>query len=194
LLLAWAGYDTTASASSWVLHVLSQRPDWQERLRQELKRAGDDLEMVDSAKDCPALDWMLLEIERMYPSVIFFPRVALEDLDIAGYRIPAESVVYYSPYMSGRDPGIFKHPNAFRPERWDPALGKDRVSPSKLVGFGGGPRVCLGKSFARTQLKLMMHTTLTRYSIEPDPTAKVRVMGLPIHHPIDARITIEPLR
>jgi cytochrome P450 len=193
LLLAWAGSDTTASASSWVLHVLAQRPDWQERLRGELLRANDDLEAVDSSKDCPAVDWMLLEIERMYPSVLFFPRVPIEDIEIYGHRIPTGTVLYYSPYLSGRDPDIFEHPNTFRPDRWDPALGKARVSPSKLVGFGGGPRVCLGKAFARTQLKLMMHATLTRYFVEPDPTATPKVMGLPIHHPVDSRIRLVPI-
>jgi cytochrome P450 len=193
LLLAWAGYDTTASAASWVLHMLAQRPDWQQRIRAEIVRAGDDFAAIESSKDYPQLDWFLLEVERMYPSALIFPRIALEDIALHGVVVPAGSVVFYCPYMSGRDPGSFEHPNAFDPERWNPERGAARPSPSKLFGFGGGPRVCLGKAFARLQLKLMVQTLLTRFRVEPDPLHRWSVMGVPVHHPVDFHIRLEPL-
>lgn len=193
LLLAWAGYDTTASAASWILHILAHRPDWQARLRDVLARANGDVEAIESGKDLPELEWFLLEQERMYPSALFFPRIALRDVELLGYTIPAETVVFYSPYMSHRDPKTFENPNAFDPMRWDPARGDKRPSPAKLHGFGGGPRVCLGKSFAKLQLKLMIHALLTRHRIEPVPNTKMRVMGVPVHHPQHSLIRFAPL-
>jgi cytochrome P450 len=194
LLLAWAGYDTTASAASWMLHVLAQRSDWQDRLRQELlSGVGADGTRIESSRDLPELDWFLLEIERMYPSALFFPRIALQDVEIGGHLLPQGSVVFYTPYMSHRDPASFDYPDAFDPERWSPERGTRRASPSKLFGFGGGPRVCLGKAFAKLQLKLALHAILARYRIYPDPTCRSKITALPVHHPVGSRIRLAPL-
>lgn len=193
LLLAWAGYDTTASAASWILHVLGQRPDWQTRLRDAFARVGDDVAAIESGKGIDEVEWFLLEAERMYPSALFFPRIPIEDVEILGYVVPKGTVVFYSPYMSHRDPATFENPNSFDPDRWNPARGGERPSPAKLHGFGGGPRVCLGKSFAKLQLKLMIKGILEGQRIEPDPTSRTRIMGVPVHHPVGSRIRFVPL-
>jgi retinoid hydroxylase len=194
LLLAWAGYDTTASAASWIIHLLAHRPDWQARLRNAFARVSGDVEAIESGKDLAEVEWFLLEQERMFPSALFFPRIAIRDVELLGHAIPKDMVVFYSPYMSHRDPATFENPNAFDPERWDPARGAKRPSPAKLNGFGGGPRVCLGKSFAKLQLKLMIAALLERHRIEPVHNTKMRVMGVPVHHPQGSLVRFESLR
>ena len=192
LLLAWASYDTTASAASWIFHVLASRTDWQERLRSALSQSvAGDAAALEASRELAELEWFLLEIERMYPSALFFPRIALADVELGGYLVPRGAVVFYTPYMSHRDPAAFESPNAFDPERFSPARGANRASPAKLFGFGGGPRVCLGKAFAKLQLKLAVQAALTRYRIHPDPTCRPKVMGLPVHHPVGSRIRLE---
>jgi len=193
VLLAWAGYDTTASQASWILHTLAQRPDWQARLRDELA-AIDDPTALESGARAPALECFLLEIERMYPSALFFPRVAVDDVELLGHRVPRGTLIFYSPYLTHRDPAIFEHPNAFDPERWSSARGERRVSPARLFGFGGGPRVCLGKAFAKLQLRVMVQVLLRRRHVEPDPRARPHIQGLPVHHPVGARIRVRPVR
>ena len=194
LLLAWAGYDTTASSASWVLHVLAERPDWQERLRQELQSAeGPELMLAEGGRELPQLEWFLLELERLHPSAPFFPRVALEDVEVEGYLIEKGSLVFYTPYMSHRDPASFDHPDAFDPERWDPARAPRRATPAQLFGFGGGPRICLGKAFAKLQLRLAVHALVTRYRVHPDPTCRPKILGLPVHHPVGSRVRLERL-
>jgi cytochrome P450 len=177
LLLFWAGYDTTASSGAWVLHELARRADWQERLR-----AGDEHE----------IGWFLLEIERLYPSALFFPRVALEDFRLGEHTIPRGTPVFYSPYMSHRDPAAFDAPSEFDPERFAPARGARRASAAKLVGFGGGPRVCLGKTFAKLQLKIMIETLLQRFSISPG-SGQPGVQCLPVHHPTRSHVRVRAL-
>jgi cytochrome P450 len=193
VLLAWAGYDTTASQASWILHTLAQRPDWQARLRDELAALSGEPAALESAARAPQLDAFLLEIERMYPSALFFPRVAVEDLELLDHRLPRGTLVFYSPYLTHRDPATFEHPNAFDPDRWLPARGERRVTPARLFGFGGGPRVCLGKAFAKLQLRLMVQALLARHHVEPDPQARPRIQGLPVHHPVGARIRVRPV-
>jgi retinoid hydroxylase len=194
LLLAWAGYDTTASSAAWVLHVLAERPDWQQRLRRELlESSGPEAAMSEGGRELPQLEWFLLELERLHPSAPFFPRVALEDVEVEGYAIEKGTLVFYTPYMSHRDPASFDHPDVFDPERWNPAAVPRRATPSQLFGFGGGPRICLGKAFAKLQLRLAVFALLTRYRMNPDPTCRPRILGLPVHHPVNSRIRLEPL-
>lgn len=189
LLLFWAGYDTTASSASWILHTLARRPDWQERLRAELRdHLGDDPLTPEAQRELPLMGYFLNEIERMYPSALFFPRVTERDVELLGHRIPAETSVFYSPYLSHRDPAAFEHPNAFDPDRWDPSHAPKRARAALLVGFGGGPRVCIGKAFAKLQLRILIATTLRRYHLEPDPGSAFTVQGLPVHHPNGSRI------
>jgi cytochrome P450 len=137
--------------------------------------------------------WFLQEVERMYPSALFFPRIAQTDFAFAGHTIPRGTPVFYSPYMSHRDPATWDAPNTFDPERWSPERGERRAVVAKLVGFGGGPRVCLGKPFARQQLELMLHAVLARYRIEADATSRPVIQKLPVHHPNGSRIFLRPL-
>jgi retinoid hydroxylase len=193
LLLFWAGYDTTASAASWVLHELAARADWQERLRAELDRVlGPDPAGPDETQALEQTSWFLQETERMYPSALFFPRIAVRDFAFGGYVVPEGTPVFYSPYLSHRDPATWERPNVFDPDRWSPTRER-RAVVGKLVGFGGGPRVCLGKPFARQQLKLMLHAILSRYRVEPDPTSRPWIRALPVHHPEQSRVILTPL-
>jgi retinoid hydroxylase len=187
LLLFWAGYDTTASAGSWVLYELARRQDWQARIRDEIVPAvAKNFEVLASQSELPFSNWFLLEAERMYPSALFFPRVAVQDFAYGDHVIPAGTFTAYSPYMSHRDPESFDHPDVFEPDRWNPVHGAKRARAGLLVGFGGGPRICLGKAFAKMQLRAMMHAILSRYHIEPDPTRSGGVLKLPVFHPQNA--------
>lgn len=194
IMLFWASYDTTASATSWVLHRLARRPDWQRRLRDELSKLdADDLGTLETGRSTPQTEWFLYEIERHTPSVVFFPRLALEDIPYNEFVIPAGTPIFYSPYMSHRDPGSFPNPNCFDPDRWDPAHGEKRARTSDLVGFGGGPRICLGKAFAKLQMKIMIYELLTKYQVEVDDRTNHTVVALPVHHPVNSSIRILPL-
>jgi cytochrome P450 len=193
VMLAWAGYDTTASSASWILWTLAQRPDWQERLRTELAPLAEDPAAFENGARVPLLEAFLLEAERMYPSALFFPRATNCELELGGHTIAKDTLVFYSPYLSHRDPATFENPNAFDPERWLPGRGDRKPSPARLVGFGGGARVCLGKAFAKLQLRLMVRALLSRHRLEPDPLARPKIQGLPVHHPVGARIRFSPL-
>lgn len=188
LLLFWAGYDTTASAAAWVLHELARRDDWQERLRAELAANGD---AITESLELPLVNAFLNEVERMYPSALFFPRIALADFPIGDHVVPKGTPTFYTPYMSHRDPASFDDPDLFDPDRWTASRGDRRAIAGKLVGFGGGPRVCLGKTFAKLQLRVMLHTLLSRYRIAHDPKSRSRVLELPVHHPVDSKMRFQ---
>jgi cytochrome P450 len=191
LMLMWAAYDTTASSASWVLHVLARWPHWQRRLREEATSVlGDDPVTSETAPRLHQTTWFMRELERMYPSVLFFPRTVERDFEFRGYHIPYGTATYYSPYLSHRDPASFDEPNRFDPDRWDPDRSGRKPKPGDLVGFGGGPRICLGKVFAQLQLKILISTLVRRYDLSPDTSSQHTVQGLPIHHPNNSRVVL----
>jgi cytochrome P450 len=194
LLLAWAGYDTTASAATWLLTTLAERHDLQERLREELlSLATEDTTSLETGRGLPTVECFLLELERMYPSALLFPRITTTRVEHAGHVLPKGVLVLYTPYLSHRDPHSFERPNTFDPDRFAASRGSARNSASQLFGFGGGPRVCIGKAFAKLQLKVLLHSLLTRYQVEPAPTARPQVLAFPVHRPAGARIRIVDL-
>lgn len=194
LLLYWAGYDTTASTGSWLLYELARAPEWQERVADELRRslpATGQKPTLEQLQALPVVGMVLKEVERLRPTAPFFPRKTVEEVEIYGHRIPRGELVFYSPYLTHRSERFFPDPDTFNPGRWDPALG-DRVAPATaLVGFGGGPRVCLGKAFALLQLRVMVATLLSRYRIEPGPS-KMKEIPLPIFRPSNAQLLFHP--
>jgi cytochrome P450 len=193
LLLYWAGYDTTASTGSWMLYELARAPEWQERVADELRRSlpSGQRPTLEQLHALPVLGMVLKEVERLRPAALLFPRSTLQELEILGHRIPRGTLVFYSPYLTHRDERLFPDPDTFNPGRWDPALG-DRVAPSTaLVGFGGGPRVCLGKAFALLQLRVMAATLIGRYRIELRPS-RVREVPLPMFHPRNVQLVFRP--
>lgn len=194
LLLFWAGYDTTASAGSWVLHLLAHHPDWQDRLRREVQDTlGDRPYQLKGTGRLESINMFLRELERYAPSLVMFPRKATEDFEFQGHTVPKGTPVFYSPWMTHRCPKTFPHPHSFDPGRWDPARGEDAAQGKNMIGFGGGPRLCLGRQFAQMQLRIMITTLLRRFHIEPDPTSNYHVMGLPVHHPVDSHLRFREL-
>lgn len=194
MLLFWAGYDTTASAGSWVLHLLAHHPEWQDRIRENVWDAlGDEPYQLKGSAKLTTLSWFLREVERCGPSLTMFPRTAMRDFEFGGYTVPAGTPVFWSPWMSQRCPEAFPHPHAFDPGRWDPARGEDQAKGKYMVGFGGGPRLCLGRNFAQMQLRILVTTLVRRFHIEPDATRPFTIQGLPTHHPVDSYVHFRPL-
>jgi cytochrome P450 len=92
--------------------------------------------------------------------------------------------VFVIPYVQHRDPRWFDEPNRFLPERWDEGY-EERLPKYAYIPFGGGPRVCIGNSFAMMEARLLLATIAQRYrlslqpgyKVEPEPMITMRVKG-----------------
>ena len=185
LLLFWAGYDTTASTGGWVLHHLADKPEWQQRLFDEGRRVlGDRPLRVEDQDALVEHTWFLKEIERLCPAVLFFPRRVVDDVVVLGKTVPKGTMLFWSPYLT--HVSHFEDGLRFDPDRWSPARGDKQAKSTSLVGFGGGPRICLGKAFALLQLKVLITTILARYRIER--VSPGTTVPLPTHRPKDSLI------
>lgn len=164
IILMFAGHETTTSMLTSLLLVLRDRPELEARLREEQRRViGDDEVTLDHLKDLPLLDCVLKEVERCFPPVSVCMRGVLEDLDFEGFRLPRGSAVFYSPWASHRLPQVFAEPERFSPDRFAPPREEHKATPYSLVGFGGGPRLCLGQAFSQLEMKIVAARLLQGY-------------------------------
>jgi cytochrome P450 len=161
-----AGHETTAVSLTWTFLLLSQNPGVDATLAEELARVlGERPATLD---DLPALEYtakVVKESMRLYPPAWRVGREAIEDCEIAGYRIPAGAQLVMSQWTLHRDARFFDEPLAFRPERWTPEL--ERTLPKyAYFPFGGGPRRCIGDQFAVMEATIILATIARRFRLE----------------------------
>ena len=173
-ILLVAGHETSTSLSAWLLYLLSTHPDYLARVRRELDEVlGDSEPHLGAVKAMKMLGYALSEAERLYPPVANGPRGTTQPFTFHGYTIPAGQRVLYSIAASHLLPHIWREPERFDPDRFAPPREEDKKHPYALVGFGGGPRVCIGLNFATVEIKAMAATILSRYDLTPEPGQEV---------------------
>jgi cytochrome P450 len=181
-----AGHETSASLGAWALYLLVRHPAYTQRVMVELVQAPATGRAARAlAHDLPLLDRALTEAERLYPPIPNAPRGTCRDLSFVGHPLPAGTLVLYSAAASHLLPGIWRDPTTFDPDRFAPPREEHKRVPYALVGFGGGPRVCIGKTLARVELLLFLAHALSRYqlSVVPDQRIVQRygVTNRPLH-------------
>ncbi|WP_234386031.1 cytochrome P450 [Streptomyces sp. ERV7] len=167
-----AGHETTSTALTWAVHLLSRTPTARARLEAELDAvlAG----RPPTIDDYERLVWtqqIVKEALRLYPPVWLVPAVARPGATLGGTRVPAGTIVWCSQWTTHRDPRWFPRPDEFRPERWD-ADAPQAVPDHAWFPFGGGPRTCLGARFAQVEAALVLATLAQRCRLDL-PAAEV---------------------
>ncbi|MBL8165371.1 MAG: cytochrome P450 [Anaerolineae bacterium] len=182
-----AGHETTSNALTWTWYLLAQHPEVEAKLHDEVDRVlGGRMPTLDDMPNLPYTDYVLKEAMRLYPPAwILNGRQASADAEIGGYTIPKGATVWVSPYVMHRDPRYFDAPEAFRPERWADGLEK-RLPRYAYFPFGGGPRICIGNSFALMEARLILAGLAGHYRLSLVPGQSVAVEPLITLRPRDA--------
>jgi len=185
MTLFLAGHETTAIALSWACYLIAQNPQIETKLAEELQEVLGD--RVPTPEDLPRLrytEMALKEAMRLYPAVWGIGRKAVEDCELGGYRVPAGSNVFILQWRTQRDSRFFPDPDRFDPERWrDDPVRSGKIPRFAYFPFGGGPRVCVGASFAMMEATLLLAMIQQKYHLELVP-------GHPIE--IFASVTLRP--
>jgi cytochrome P450 len=164
-----AGHETTANALTWTFYLLSQSPDVEAKLHDEVDRVLRG--RVAEVSDLPTLAFVervVTESMRLYPPVWIFGRRAIEPYAIGGYVAPARSIFLMSPWIRHRDPRHYPDPERFDPDRWSPVF-KAALPKYAYVPFGGGSRQCVGEAFAWMELVLVLSTIVQRWTLRLVP-------------------------
>jgi cytochrome P450 len=189
MTLFLAGHETTANALSWAWYLLARHPEVEARLHEELDAVlqgrlptFEDLEHLSYTR------MVLSESMRLYPPAWILGRIALEECELGGYSIPAGSIVLTSQYLMHHDERYYPDPFRFDPLRWteEAQAGRPRFA---YFPFGGGPRLCIGESFAWMEGALVLATLAQRWRprllpgrpVEPHPLITLRPRhGIPM--------------
>jgi cytochrome P450 family 135 len=153
ITLLLAGHETTATALAWSFHELARNPE----VLRAARRAADD-------GDDDYLEAVAKEAMRRRPVIQNVARKLTEPAEVAGYRLPAGTVVAPSIALVHRDPAAHPEPRDFRPERF---LGRQPES-GTWIPFGGGVRRCIGAGFSLQEAVAVLREALTRYDIRAE--------------------------
>ena len=168
-----AGHETTGNALIWTWYLLSQNASVEAELHAELARVlnGRAPVMADFPR-LTATRRIFSEALPLYPPVWAVGRRALCEVDLGGYRVPADSVVIASQYITHRDARWFPEPHHFDPERWldERAESRPRFS---FFPFSAGSRGCLGENFAWMEAALILATLAQRWRLELAPAQRI---------------------
>ncbi len=182
MTLFLAGHETTAIALSWLWYLLAQHPEVEARLLDELRSVLGG--RAPTVADLPRLrytDMVVTESMRLYPPVYTIGREPIADCEIAGYPVTAGTTLLMSQWVMHRDPRFYEDPLEFRPERWADGLAR-RLPKYAYFPFGGGPRTCIGNTFAQMEAVLILATMAPRFHfdlvpghpVEPGPSITLR--------------------
>ncbi|KAL4861251.1 hypothetical protein BDV12DRAFT_208241 [Aspergillus spectabilis] len=163
-----AGTETTATALSGLTYHLLMNPGKMEKLVREIREAfhsDSDIEL-GALMRMKYLNACIEEGLRIYPPVpVGLPRVAPDEgLLVCGEFIPGKTALSVNHWATYHDPQNFKRPDEFIPERWvDDEFASDNKA--ALQPFSFGPRNCLGKNLAYSELRLILAKVLYNFDL-----------------------------
>nr|XP_034195958.1 cytochrome P450 9e2-like [Osmia lignaria] len=169
-----AGYDTSSTFLSFLIHEIATHPEVKAKLMEEIEevvRKTNGNPTYDALKNMPYMDAVMNETLRLDGIAISLDRVCVKEFQLEPASSGAEPVtlkpgdiVWFLPFSLQRDSKYVKNPTKFDPDRF---LGKDAPSPSVNIPFGIGPRICIGNRFALLESKILMFYLLWRCDVEP---------------------------
>ncbi len=173
ITLFLAGHETTANTLAWTWWLLAQNPAVEKKFHEELDGAlGGRVPEVDDLPKLAFLNNVLTESLRLYPTAWGMARLAAEEHEIAGYPVRPGYGVAFAQWVIHRDARWFDAPLEFRPERWDNGLAK-QLPRFAYFPFGGGPRQCIGNTFALMEASVVLATIGQKFRFQLIPNHKV---------------------
>ncbi|MBE7435106.1 MAG: cytochrome P450 [Anaerolineales bacterium] len=170
LTMLIAGHDTSTALFAWTFALLGLHPEIHEKVIREIDHAEGKYQLLDN---------VIKESLRLYPPIHIGNRRVAEEIEFAEGKIPAGERMFYSVYLTHRDPTIWENADQFCPERF--AHGR-KTPPMSYIPFGGGPRACIGAAFGQAEARIVLAHLLKKFRFE--------FTGHPIHAHMGA--TLEP--
>jgi cytochrome P450 len=165
ITLFTAGHETTANALTFTFYLLSQHPEVERTLRDELRAVlAGRLPTVQDVENLPYTRMVLSESMRLYPPAWALGRESVSPCTVSGYSVPAGAVVLLSQWVTHRDPRWWPDPLRFDPLRFSPDNRAERPRWAYFP-FGGGSRQCIGESFAWLEAILVLATLAQRWKM-----------------------------
>ncbi|KAJ4846976.1 hypothetical protein Tsubulata_019978 [Turnera subulata] len=162
-----ASHDSTSILVTFVLNYLADHPHIYEKVLKEqmeiarTKAEGELLNWEDTKR--MKYSWCVAcEAMRLAPPALGTFREATQDFTYKGFTIPKGWKTHWNVYSTHKDPKYFPEPERFNPSRFE----GDGPAPYTFVPFGGGPRICPGREYARLEVLVFMHNVVKKFKWE----------------------------
>jgi cytochrome P450 len=173
MTLFGAGHETTAVTMTWIWYLLSQNPQAEAKLHEELDHVlGGRLPTMEDLALLPYTEMIVKEAMRMYPAAWGTSREVHEPVLLGGHMMKKRQTVFINIYGMHYDPRFFENPEQFNPERFS-AENEKLIPKYAYVPFGAGPRICIGNAFAIMEARLILATLAQRFELSVAPNFKV---------------------
>ncbi len=182
MTLFLAGQESTANSLVWTWYLISQHPQVEKKVHDEIESALQDrLPTLDDLGKLSYTQNVFKEALRLYPPAWALARQVKEDYEVRGYTIPAGADIFISQYVVHRDPRLYREPDRFIPERWESEETKD-LPRFAYFPFGGGTRRCIGEPFAWMEGIIIIAAIASKWkmrlvphqSVVPEPLITIR--------------------
>lgn len=197
-LLLIAGHETSASSMAWMLLHLAHEPRLWSALVRSVEGSAEIATSIEELRPFSYAQGLFREALRLHPPVDMIPRLALEEIEIRGHRIPAGTSMFVSTLLLSRSAERYPDPMRIEPARWQE---RPRPTPIETCQFGAGPHFCLGYNLAMAEgslMALVMARELSRRGLRPRLATRIHGRQLPrprylplIHPPASARLVLE---
>jgi cytochrome P450 len=191
MTLFLAGHETTALTLSWAWYLLAQNPEAERNFHAELDDVlGGRLPTMSDLSRLKYTEMIAKESMRLYPPAYGLGREAVEECEIGGFRVTRGAQVFMFQWVTQRDLRYFPEPERFYPERWTEEFANS-LPKYAYFPFGGGPRFCIGNSFAMMEIVLVLATMgqRFRFGLLPDhPVGLLPAMSLRPRDGITVRV------
>ncbi|MCB9008361.1 MAG: cytochrome P450 [Ardenticatenaceae bacterium] len=177
-----AGHETAASGLTWLFYLLAQNPAVEAELVAEIDAVLNGRSpTTDDLANLPTVERVVAEALRLYPPAWLITRRAIEADTLLGEPIPANALIIMSPFTTHRHPAFWEKPDVFHPEHFLPDVEKARPRYAYFP-FGGGQRMCIGDSFAKVEMGLVVTAVYQKYRLKllpnhpvlPNPLVTIR--------------------
>ena len=173
-----AGHETTTLALTWTWYLLATHPEWQACWHAELDEVlGDRAVTLSDLPNLTVTDQILTESLRLYPPFWSAGRMVFESFELAGFQLPVGAMVLAPQIVMHRNARWFEEPEAFRPDRWTPEF-RQNLPTFAYYPFGGGPRRCIGDSFAWMEAQIVLATLGQSWRVRHVPRHPVELETL----------------
>jgi cytochrome P450 len=173
LTMIVAGHETTASTLNWAWYLISQHPEVEQKLSDEINTLTTGSEFGDLPRFLYTKQ-IIEETMRLYPSGWVLTRKALGDDRLGDYFVPAGTEIYIPPYFIQRHPDLWEDPDRFNPDRFRPENSRQRHKLA-TIPFSAGPRNCIGEHFARVEMQIHLITIARHTRLRYVPSRPVEL-------------------
>ena len=166
IFLMFAAHDTTTAAITHTIYYLARHPDIKKKLQQEIDSIDLDGLLWEDQEKLPYMQMVFNEVQRIRPSVPSEPRRTIRECEMAGHRVPANTMVLTLPRFTHWMEEYWTSPFKFDPERFSPERAEHKKHAFQFHPFGGGGHKCIGMHFAQMEYRNFLFKFMKRYDFE----------------------------